>query len=389
MRKIIIVIFTWGIQLNMSYSQNLVVNNSNLHIDNDGIVYAKGLTIGTKGYLENKGYFLVLGDIQNDGEIRNYNSVIEIGGNGNNYKGTGTNSFYNLVLACKKLSNYSKLWINNNLKFASGGVQNIGKYSDIMFAPNSAYKNANNTKHIQGKCTYYGNKSFLYPVGNGSQLRGMTILNKNFQKGISVNYVYSNSDVLYPHNRKENSIGFIDQNEFWEVDLKNRDLAYSISFYRNRFTSSPEINKAFMKDLLIVKWDFDSDKWVIIPQIKTNKTNTLISSKINSKGIYAIGYRKKDNNDFVKNNLVSRGSDALMFNKLNMYKDNYINIYDSNGNLVWNTSHYNNSTNAFRGHSNMPGVINQKLDRGTYYFVFGYKENGEINLKTGHLYVFK
>ena len=78
------------------------------------------------------------------------------------------------------------------------------------------------------------------------------------------------------------------------------------------------------------------------------------------------------------------------------YPDNTVEIYNRWGVLVFETTKYNNQTNAFDGYSRGRATINQSegLPTGTYYYILNYESfdgtgNIQINKKDGFLYLSK
>jgi hypothetical protein len=67
-------------------------------------------------------------------------------------------------------------------------------------------------------------------------------------------------------------------------------------------------------------------------------------------------------------------NDKLTFEDISYFPDNSVKIYNRYGKLVWETIGYNNSTNAFKGKANVPGVYmnDSFLPAGTYYYILVY-----------------
>lgn len=67
-------------------------------------------------------------------------------------------------------------------------------------------------------------------------------------------------------------------------------------------------------------------------------------------------------------------NDKLSFEEISYFPDNSVKIYNRYGKLVWETTGYNNTTNAFRGKANVSGVYmnDSFLPAGTYYYILVY-----------------
>ena len=81
--------------------------------------------------------------------------------------------------------------------------------------------------------------------------------------------------------------------------------------------------------------------------------------------------------------------DRLQISGLVCHPVNSIEIYNRWGVLVFETTNYNNVTNAFEGVSNGRVTINDKagLPEGTYYYIFRYEANGQMIDKTGFIHL--
>ena len=162
--------------------------------------------------------------------------------------------------------------------------------------------------------------------------------------------------------------------------------------------------------------------------IDTNETSALQGNTLNpfglSLGNYAFEYKIIDencprsillnmevNNDcqvlacgnIVIHNAFSPNGDGMndvfvidSINDLTCYPENTVQIYNRWGILVFETSNYNNTTNAFDGTSRGRTTVNKSdgLPTGTYFYILTYKSlngNNEIqnNKEDGYLYLSK
>ncbi|BDB52412.1 LamG-like jellyroll fold domain-containing protein [Flavobacterium ammonificans] len=67
-------------------------------------------------------------------------------------------------------------------------------------------------------------------------------------------------------------------------------------------------------------------------------------------------------------------NDQLTFDDISYFQDNSVKIYNRYGKLVWETSGYDNMSNAFKGKANVSGVYMKDsfLPSGTYFFILVY-----------------
>jgi hypothetical protein len=76
-------------------------------------------------------------------------------------------------------------------------------------------------------------------------------------------------------------------------------------------------------------------------------------------------------------------NDQLTFEDISYFPDNSVKIYNRYGKLVWETTGYDNTNNAFKGNANVSGVYMKDsfLPAGTYFFILVYN-NTYINKQT-------
>lgn len=84
-------------------------------------------------------------------------------------------------------------------------------------------------------------------------------------------------------------------------------------------------------------------------------------------------------------------NDQLTFEDISYFPDNLVKIYNRYGKLVWETSGYDNTNNAFKGKANVSGVFMKDsfLPAGTYFYILEYKNMyiGKQTELTGYLQI--
>jgi gliding motility-associated-like protein len=73
-------------------------------------------------------------------------------------------------------------------------------------------------------------------------------------------------------------------------------------------------------------------------------------------------------------------NDLLIIDGIDKYPDNRLALMDANGTSVYELKGYNNTTNAFDGHSNRTHAMQKP---GTYFYLLEYKDKGELKRLTG------
>ncbi|MBZ9652971.1 PKD-like domain-containing protein [Psychroflexus montanilacus] len=74
---------------------------------------------------------------------------------------------------------------------------------------------------------------------------------------------------------------------------------------------------------------------------------------------------------------------------IELFPENEMKIYNRYGKLVWETTGYNNTDNAFKGASNVGGTVNQTnfLPTGTYFYILKYRSPCNNDTKKGYVQI--
>jgi hypothetical protein len=85
----------------------------------------------------------------------------------------------------------------------------------------------------------------------------------------------------------------------------------------------------------------------------------------------------------------NENNSALKIIDIENYPDNNIDIYNRYGLLVWSTTNYNNTDNAFKGMSNVSNVVSRTnyLPSGTYFFVLNYSNSCQQKTLKGYVQI--
>ena len=97
---------------------------------------------------------------------------------------------------------------------------------------------------------------------------------------------------------------------------------------------------------------------------------------------------------FVELDLIKPGdiiNGNFKITNIERFPDNHVEFYNRWGNLVWETSGYDNSSNAFDGVSKgrITVMTNQKLPSGVYFYEIKYVADGMDKYKNGYMYIIR
>lgn len=363
--------------------------------------------------LINDGEFFVYANFRNDGLFsyfnEGYNSLTRFEGNttqqlSGSQLSEFNNVWFNNSSSLNAFELYGDISIVNEANFAHGVINSDDYGGSVTFENQGNHKNANNESHIKGIVQKKGNTVFVFPVGNGTSFRALSITAPaTLDDLINGTYLVENSNTLYPHNQKTAVIEVIDEAEYWMLNQEqgNSNIVLSLS-WDNEVTPS-EITSGNAAAIHIVRWDAQQGFWVdeggIVDEM--NQTVTTIA-EISGYGVFTLARVNEDfllaGNVAVYNGITPNGdgnNDFFFIDGIENYPNNSVQIFNRWGVKVYETTGYDNIDNVFKGTSNGRITLNEKdqLPTGTYFYVINYTiENDspdQILKKAGYLHINK
>ena len=292
--------------------------------------------------------------------------------------------------------------VDNNSDFKNG-IINAGDYNGKMiFDEKASYTNVGNQSFVDGMVQKKGNSMFEFPVGNQLFYRPTIAGSSSDIKNVfTTQYFYQNSNTLYPHSQKEESILTINDAEYWKVTQENGNEKIVLSLTLNdKTTPLAFFNTLSGTKLAIVRWDETLQKWVnckgeTSDPAQTENFEKLLTAPVNGYGIFTMAIVKDDAPEdklIVYNALSPNGdgiNDSFHIKGIDQYPDNVVEIYNRWGVKVFDTKSYNESDNMFRGYSDGRATINrgEKLPTGTYFYILKYNNTKKVTEQSGYLYI--
>jgi len=193
-------------------------NSGTLYIAEKGdILYISGAFTNAKtGLLTNNGSLYVLQNITNSqpdmpagsGTLYLIGSTLQIVG--------GTKPFrtFNLVT-----DNRAGIALNTNLQvsgvhsFVNGIITTSGSPNHLVYESGSSYIGSSDSRHVNGWIKKLGDTNFIFPVGNGTYLRSVELINLSAISEFDVKYnaiTPNAANVLAP-------IALVDTYEYWNI----------------------------------------------------------------------------------------------------------------------------------------------------------------------------
>lgn len=363
------------------------------------------------GDFVNDGYLHVFNNWNNDGKVsftqEMSGKTFFVGSQQQQISGSTVAAFQNIVF--DNLTSLVPFDLKTTIEVATNtdfqnGIVNAGDYDGkLIFNENASHSNVGNQSFIDGMVQKRGSEMFEFPVGNQLYFRpsygAATSSEKN---SFTTQYFYQNSNTIYPHANKEETILTINDAEYWKVtqDSGNEKIVLSLTLDRAT-TPSAFFEKDLNTELAIVRWDETLQKWMnckgkLSDPDKSEVYEELLTSQVNGYGIFTMAIVKKTDDetpDLIVYNAVSPNGDGINdsfhIKGIDKYPDNEVEIYNRWGVKVFDTKSYNESDNMFRGYSDGRATINrnEKLPTGTYFYILKYNNTKRVVERSGYLYI--
>ncbi|MDQ6471707.1 gliding motility-associated C-terminal domain-containing protein [Flavobacterium sp. LHD-80] len=402
----------------------LVCQNGHAQFSNEGQVAVKSGTIlsvyenyqnKNSGDFTNDGEVYIFKDWNNDGNVRftvtNDGKTFFMGDTDQNISGEKTANFQNV-----RFENYASpepfklstsISVNKRSEFITGIVladENNGK---MIFTENGFHSNASDLSFVDGQVQKNGSAAFEYPIGDELYFRPSYHASGTDAGNVYTSqYFFKNSDNIHSHSIKEESIKLIDNVEYWNIteDAGSEKIVLSLSL-DSKTTPSEFFNVSSDKEVVIVRWDSASGKWLneggVISERAANASpgagyTQLMTSVVKGYGMFTIAIADKNPpppDDLVVYNAVSPNGDGLNdtfhIKGIDKYPDNSVEIYNRWGVKVYDAKSYNESDKMFAGYSDGRATINrgEKLPTGTYFYILKYNNGKKVIEKAGYLYI--
>lgn len=293
------------------------------------------------------------------------------------------------------------LGILNNANFISGNVftPRTDPFIYMNFANAAFYTGPSDPQKVEGYAGITNKEAFLFPVGDISRIRPLTIQSTAINAVASCAYFYEDPNLASTFARgfntsmKSNAELSISEVEFW--DLQGTIPSTVTLTWDNRSNIASFVEE--LKNIRVVGWNKYIDQWVDLGN--TSFTGDMDSGSVTSiefvpfdYGIITLGGNTGDSEPGAINldsYLLSPNgdgvNDTLVIENLQLSPNNNLRIYNRYGVLVYEMENYDN---RFDGKSNVNSVYKQPdgLAAGVYYYVIHLKDMDQIH--QGYMYIF-
>ena len=369
----------------IAQGQNAVHNFGTIQMHDNAL-------IGFHIDLTNDGVFY-----ENLGMVGFYNSQTPL-----TISGTSIPSFYDAeFLVDDGLYVDIGMGVLNNANFISGNVftPRTDPLVYLNFANDAFYTGPADPQKIEGYAGITNKEEFMFPVGDVSRIRPLTIRSIAINAVASCAYFFEDPNIAstFPQgfntSIKANDDLSISEVEFW--DLKGT-IPSTVTLTWDNLSNIASFADS-VEDVRVMGWNKFIDQWVDLGS--TNYSGDMISGSVTSAefvpldyNIITLGGNKGDSEPGAINldsYLLSPNgdgvNDTLIIENLELSPNNNLRIYNRYGVLVYEMENYNNQ---FDGKSNVEMVVNQPegLSAGVYFYIIKLKDMGREH--QGYLYIF-
>ncbi len=375
-------IFYFLINVN-GVSQTAFQNNGNIQIHDNGKIGFHIDLINNGTFNNNKG----LAGFYSDNQTR----IVS----GNNRA-----IFFDVEIdALNNLELETSLALTNELSFINGKV--ITPKNDLSisldFIRHNFYAGEDDIRHIDGYASVLSLNEFIFPIGDDDRLRPMILPSQDTESLFLGAYFYEDPNTPstfsdnFLTNQKQVFIENISEIEFWDLNGANETtvtLTWDNQSDINAITNNTE-------DLVVVGWSILDNKWINLGN--SNVIGDLNQGKITSNSfipdnyeIITIGSSFANGNLDDVNIIFSPNGDTknetLVFEGLEQFKENYLEIYNRWGNLVYKINDYKND---WKGESIGRATIKAEdnLPVGTYFYLLKFGNSGLSKKQKGWVYI--
>lgn len=398
------------------YAQDNVTVNRGLFSTRSGTTVSTGFDFINEhtGNVINDGSFHFYGDYTNEGlfSYTTHSTTGYVVFEGRNkptqtLSGSSPSFFYDALYNKQSDRAFA---IQNEIENA--GTVNL--YNGVLFVDNAAggsfmflkgaqHLNTSNRSHVEGEVIKEGNESFKYPIGDSGFYRFASIsAPSNLADQYTGEYLYLNSDLLYPHVSRVGVIEKINDKEYWilnKSDASQGSVILTLSW--DEITTPYDLISENPENLSIVRWDEIQQLWVNEGGVVDLAAKTVSTPvEVDGFGVFTLASVESDlilpDDVVIYNGVTPNGdgqNDYFIIDNIQRYPNNSVRIYDRWGVEVYHTTNYDSSGNVFNGYSEARATLDKSkmLPTGTYYYILEYEftKNGNSQMirKAGFLHL--
>ncbi|MDY0781516.1 gliding motility-associated C-terminal domain-containing protein [Tenacibaculum sp. IB213877] len=354
MRKNVLFVSLFAVCMNL-YPQ--LQNNGVISIkENTEFSIYENLYVHQNAEIVNNGEMYLFKNFSNNGNINFNDSQISsvfylVGDEQQKINGSGTSIFYDVEFNNLKGNHAFTLEKELNIygtTFFVNGIVHESEEGILTYHQDASYRYLKDASYVNNKVNKIGDAAFTFPVGDFKEeefvVRSASIsAPDSIDDKFFVSFNWENSEVNFSSNQKEESIGLIDMNEYWEIKSNNTASSVAITLTWNEVTT-PDFILSNVDNMIIVRWN--GEKWVDEGGV-VNSLNNEITSLVSEYGVFSLAIKNTlvtdSNVDFDSSDSFSPNNDGVndffVIPKLAEFYPNFkMKIYNRYGNIVYDYS---------------------------------------------------
>ncbi|QXP74641.1 gliding motility-associated C-terminal domain-containing protein [Tenacibaculum sp. HL-MS23] len=289
--------------------------------------------------------------------------------------------------------------VTNELSFINGKI--LTDKNDLSvslnFINHNFYAGEDDDRYVDGYSQVEGLNEFTFPIGDDNRIRPMILPEQNQNTTFKGAYFYEdpNAPITFSTSfltdQKQVFIENINTNEFWDLDGATET---TITLTWDVFSNIPGMTEN-IENLRVVGWSSVINKWVDLGRIAVSGSVT--KGQVTSNNfipdnydVITIGSNFSDGNlDNVNIIFTPNGdttNETLVFESLDQYKKNTLEVYNRWGNIVYKKTNYKNNWNG-KSFGRATIKANNDLPVGTYFYRLRFGDDSLSKIQRGWVYI--
>ncbi|CAL2078879.1 gliding motility-associated C-terminal domain-containing protein [Tenacibaculum sp. 190524A02b] len=309
--------------------------------------------------------------------------------------------FHNLEIdALNDVELHTSIGVTNEMSFVNGRIYTPRNLIDVSldYINHQLYVGEDNLRYVDGYASVLNQGEFIFPIGDDNRLRPMILPSENTNNSYKGAYYFYNPNTPPTHfaeqfttTEKQVFLNNISNHEFWDLDgAKPTKITLTWDDKSQINTISESI-----QFLRVVGWSKIEGRWIDLGRSSVEGTNT--TGKLTSNEfvpddytIITFGSEFPDGELADMNLIFTPNGDnvnqTLVFEGLEQYKNNNLEIFNRWGNIVYETDNYKNN---WEGKSNGRVTVDgdNNLPVGTYFYVLKLGNDSLSKTQKGWVYI--
>ncbi|MEO9872632.1 gliding motility-associated C-terminal domain-containing protein [Ekhidna sp.] len=353
-------IISFGACVSM-YAQALLTNSDGLLTIDEGIPFTVQGNISNSGTIQNEGALRLYGNWMNSGDYRSVSGTFSLLGENQLFE-SGESSYRNLEINSSGVAVISDLSITKSLTLTSG-IVSLTTDTKITIEEGASISGASPNSYIDGALFTTSSGDFTFPIGSESEFLPVDLTNIQSTEPVGIQAFSGGLD-----SDASSEIDSFSSNRYWQIFENDSFSSDGISL--------PVISEVFIEtqeEAAIAFNQIISDPLEIVGDSELSGTLESGIISVNTPiiwGYYLLSDRSLSDPPITVVNVVTSLQDGkhdfLRIENIEFYENNKVEIFDRQGNKVFEMSGYNNQEKVFRGSANVG--IGGMLATGSYYY---------------------